>query len=476
MENKRCNAITIKGDRCKLRALPNDNSSFCHRHAKIRDAGRKVKYVSKNNQDNQNIQNNQNNQNNRTLQIVQKYGGDYMTDQEFEEYIGIFRINNVNNQLNNQLNNKQNNLVIEQDEYLKKIPKNPPKQNQLTKQIIEIIPLDPSIQYECQCCFTEYPFEDLIKCSNASATYKHVFCKDCIKGYIEAGMNDKKSNCQCMLDTKDENCKGVYLESDIEKCLSVELMKNFKDMLIVSTVTSFAKMINGYQICPFCNMYGLIIEGNIKYVKCNRCKNKSWCVLCRREAHANDPCWKIKDENDKDAIIYAVTETLTNALVHECPVCHSKYIKEEGCNLMTCSACKSYSCYLCGIKLVPRGDDKYWHFYGNGGLPTRQKTCVLFNDSMQIGLLQNQGNTKFNNDKVIAECKKLLNANNKAVQNIMKIEMKKQGVDVDKGKFENKINKPINKLNQQNNRQNNQQNNQQINRNQKGWLNNCLIS
>jgi hypothetical protein len=210
-------------------------------------------------------------------------------------------------------------------------------------------------------------------------------------------------------------------------------------MLIVTTTTSFAKMFNGYQICPFCNMYGIIVEGNIKYVKCNRCDNKSWCTLCRREAHDNDPCWKIKNELDTDAIIFAVTETLTNALVHKCPSCNSKYIKEEGCNLMTCSSCRSYSCYLCGISLLPRGHNKYWHFYSGAEKKTNERTCALFNDVGAVGLIPKQGNTKFNNDKVIAECTKLLNANNQSVQKVMIAEMKKQGVDLNLGIFKNNI-------------------------------------
>lgn len=302
----------------------------------------------------------------------------------------------------------------------------------------KIVPLDPLLQYECQCCFTEFPFDDLIKCSNASAKYKHLFCKECIQGYTEAGINNKKATCQCMSDTKDENCKGHYSESDIEKCLPEQTFKNFKDMLIVSTVTSFAKVLSDYQICPFCNMFGLIAEGNIKYIQCQKCI-KSWCVLCRKEAHEDDPCWKIKDEKDHDAIVSAVTETLTNALVHKCPSCHSKYIKEEGCNLMTCSSCHSYSCYLCGIKLIPRAGSKYWHFYDTNGIPTKEKTCKLFNDAGFIGQLTNQGNTKFNNDKVLKECKKLLAINNEAVQQVMILEMKKQGVDIIEGTFMNTV-------------------------------------
>ena len=497
--NSRCSAITIKGERCKLKAI-SDGEMLCYRHAKLKNNGKKLTTIDNtkinpNNLKPQNLNNQKINQNaypkinqNAYPKIDQnKYNEMAMTDEQFENYLaqmGHFDPHKnyhcvMQNQINkqNNLNNLNNLNVLDDlddwnnliDEHLKQnnnnnnkssVPYDPTDMNNM-KFWFDIIDkqdktkpstilktnkltlLDPSIKYECQCCYTEYSFEDLIKCSNASVEFKHLFCRDCIKGYVEANINDKKTSCQCMMDTKDENCMGYYAEDEIICCLSDEMAKKFSDMLIVSTVTSFAKMFDGYQICPFCNMYGLIIEGNIKYVKCERCINKSWCILCRREEHGDDPCWKIKNENDTDAIIYAVTETLTNALVHKCPVCHSKYIKEEGCNMMTCSSCKSYSCYLCGIKLENKKGDKYWHFYGSGGTPTKIKTCKLFNDQGSTKSLKNQGNTKFNNDKVIAECKKLLNANTPKVQIVMKNEMKKQGIDIDKNIFDDKIpNKP----------------------------------
>lgn len=458
--NNRCHAITIKGTRCTLKSS-GDNNFLCYRHKKIHDDGRKIKMfddvdvgvdidvraatadAAADADADETLAKYKKKKGKNKIDYSQ-FLTDYMDDDDVSIYLTNSNSNNNNNSNNNSYV-KPAKKSAKQIQQIKQIQ--PIRQIQPIKQIQKIddilIPLDPAQNYECQCCFSELPFEQLIKCSSASTKFKHIFCTDCIKGYIEAGINDKKVSCQCMSDTKDEHCNGFYLESDIEKCLDEQLLKNFKEMLVVSTVTSFAKILDGYQICPHCNMYGLIIEGNVKYVKCDRCVDKSWCILCRRDAHDKDPCWKIKNEKDYDAIVYAVTETLTNALVHKCPSCHSKYIKEEGCNLMTCSSCKSYSCYLCGLLIKPKKEDKYWHFYGEGGTPTAIKTCKLFNDTGNIIKTANQGNTKFNNDKVIAECKKLLNANTVEVQNIMINEMKKQGVDIGKEIFVAKLPIPI---------------------------------
>ncbi len=488
--NNRCHAITTKGEQCKLRSVGDDK--LCHRHSKIvknngsiiliKDNGINlniikdneinlniIKKVKINDNDNQIIQKRKpgirnRKQENRTYNQFDysKYYGDYMFDDELDEYLlAIYESNKTNSGKTNPGEIKSNKLQQTQSK---------PNISSLNIEPQEIlIPMDPTLEYECQCCFTEFPYVDLIKCSNASTKYKHVYCKDCIQGYIESGINDKKATCQCMSDTKDESCKGCYSEEDIAKCLPEQTFKNFRDMSIVSTTTSFAKLFDNYKICPFCNMYGIIAEPDIKYIQCGRCVNKSWCVTCKRNAHGNEPCWKIRDENDVDGIVHTVTEIITNALAHKCPKCGSEYIKEEGCNLITCSACHSYSCYLCGMLIKPRGTEKYWHFYGEGGEPTKEKTCKLFNDTGIVNKLRDQGNSKFNNAKVISACRALLNANTPAVQTKMMVEMKKHGVDLTNGTFNNKAKpaKPVVTAN----------NNDDQNKQEKGGIfNGCIIS
>lgn len=441
--SNRCHAITETRTRCKLKIAGNNHGTLCHKHLRITMDGRTHINLVKNPDDD--------------------YDDDYVYDvpmhvpihapipaqipmlaPRYQQHQRVPRqINNNNCDGNGDHDDFQVNYAYDMilDDMLDDSVYESLEQKYLQPNIVVIkpeilIPLDPTQNYECQCCFTEYSFDELIKCSNASTKYKHVYCNDCIKGYIESGMNDKNVSYQCMSDTKNENCKGCYKNSDIEKCLSEKMYKIFSDMIIVSEITSFAKLFNNYKICPFCNMFGIIVEGNdIQYVKCERCVDKSWCILCKREAHDKDPCWKIKNANDRDAIVYAVTETITNALAHKCPNCNTEYIKEEGCNLITCSACHSYSCYLCGISIKPIAGDKYWHFYGEGGTPTNIKTCQLFN-----GYGEKQGNTKYNNDKILKACETLLKANDLEIQNIMKIEMKKHGIQIDNSNIVKKRN------------------------------------
>lgn len=435
----RCHAIIAPGRRCKLK-IAKKNCTLCHKHLRISMDGTNVKIID-------------------DYLFFEETYEEPVCEPDYEKpetqkpnfkvnYIKIDYSANMLPIKNNYFDNYYDTLTEQEIQKFEDVHqkmnniRNKHKPQIKTKEIL--VPLDPALTYECQCCFTEYPFGELIKCSNASTKYKHTFCKDCIKGYVESGINDKKATCQCMLDTSDEHCNGIYTEPDIEKCLTEQTYAIFKDMLIVSEITSFAKMFDNYKICPFCNMFGVIVEGDIKYVECKRCTDKSWCIMCKKDAHGEDSCWKIKDEKDIESIIHMVTETITNALTRKCPKCFTEYVKEEGCNLIKCTACHSYSCYLCGILIEPRGGEKYWHFYGEGGDPTIEKTCKLFNDTREIKNHKDQGNNKFNNDKIITACKELLNANSLAVQTIMKTEMKKYGVDLETLHFQNKlIEKPL---------------------------------
>jgi TRIAD3 protein (E3 ubiquitin-protein ligase RNF216) len=42
-----------------------------------------------------------------------------------------------------------------------------------------------------------------------------------------------------------------------------------------------------------------------------------------------------------------LTHNAYKPMCRECYQCHTKYVKEEGCNKMTCPSCGAKMCYLC---------------------------------------------------------------------------------------------------------------------------------
>ena len=77
---------------------------------------------------------------------------------------------------------------------------------------------------------------------------------------------------------------------------------------------------------------------------------------------------------------HVVEEAMTKALVRTCNKCNTPFLKEEGCNKMTCT-CGNFQCYVCSSDVVD-----YTHFDQTGD--GSGKGCPLYGDMKQI--LRNQ--------------------------------------------------------------------------------------
>ena len=276
---------------------------------------------------------------------------------------------------------------------------------------------------ECQCCFTKLTDTDrIIRCNRYCKKFKHVFCKDCISGYIEANINTNTSTINCMLSPKSDKsfCCGTYNYEDIKYCIKLDQFEQFEIQCQSINVKYFSTILTNYQICPKCEKFGIIVEDKtIKNLKCECCSYE-WCINCKQLSHIGDPCFKFKDSIDISILNKTVDEILSKSLSHTCPSCNTLYIKEEGCNAITCSNCKKHSCYLCGIDISNLKDGKYEHF--------RTSKCELWNDRND----NNHGNLAFNKKKAILECEKLLDINkdNKIIYDILKTQMLKHRIDI----------------------------------------------
>ena len=69
---------------------------------------------------------------------------------------------------------------------------------------------------------------------------------------------------------------------------------------------------------------------------------------------------------------------------------------------MHCSHCVGMTCYLCNAKLYYKeGKGKYWHFAGHE-FSDPDVVCTIWNSIANDGQA-NQGNTNFNNNKILKE-------------------------------------------------------------------------
>ena len=394
---ERCIAITQKGQRCKIYAL-DGKKRLCHCHTRIYNQGRFVKTIH-------NSPINPKAVTQMPVTIINNYK--VTLNPTIDATVDTI-VNTTADRMADAIVDTELQIIDQQHE-------------------LDNVPFIVEGNYDCQCCYNNLPFCELIKCSNTCEKYKHVICKECVLNYVNAGLSEKKANINCMIGV--DGCGGSYSMDDIKLCLPENILNNLCDLVDVGTVMSLSKVLYNYHICPFCSKFGCEISTNIKTIECGRCV-KHWCVKCRKTDHGNDPCGKIKDPKDVDGIRRIVQETITDALTHECPSCKTKYIKETGCNLMTCPSCHTLSCYVCGIIIIPvkigTQTIKYQHFKGAGSAAATA-TCLLYNDGN--GVEKNQGNTSFNNEKVLKKCQELININDmKSVKNVIKDEMKRCGI------------------------------------------------
>jgi len=296
---------------------------------------------------------------------------------------------------------------------------------------------------------------DLIECSSSGqGEYNHLVCRECLKGQVSSLLSDGIASLECMFN-KHDHCHGQYTEDNIKLALDSQSTtthdieyatplaaaepiittfnySKWQEVMAASEIIKFAGICDNYLICPLCCKWGCIFEipvGAEKYpfyIRCAACK-KEWCTLCKRGAHASRSCYElaltdaeqINVEVLQQIIDKMIQDIATRALTHCCGICGCSYVKEEGCNLMTCPKCNGMSCFICGMKLYYKGDTKYWHFTGHEKAD-QDARCPLWNNYAGDGQ-EKQGNTAFNLANIEKEFCKFIssNANNQQVSKLI---------------------------------------------------------
>ena len=93
--------------------------------------------------------------------------------------------------------------------------------------------------------------------------------------------------------------------------------------------------------------------------------------MCREANHVPLRCEEVKLLEDGKR---RTEEHMAASVIRECANkrCGTRFVKETGCNMMTCPKCGDKMCYLCR---APVRDHS--HFYGQGGEPSQERPCPL---------------------------------------------------------------------------------------------------
>jgi len=157
--------------------------------------------------------------------------------------------------------------------------------------------------------------------------------------------------------------------------------------------------IENLESCPFCPYAAEYppVEVN-KEFRCEApdCERVS-CRLCKLESHIPKSCEEFAKENGL-SIRRQIEEAMSAALIRKCNKCGTPFVKEEGCNKMTCTrnGCHNVQCYICSKSCA------YDHFddQSRGG---KKGNCPLFESTSERHNTEVDKAAKEARDKVRAE-------------------------------------------------------------------------
>ncbi|KAL5525503.1 hypothetical protein ACEPAG_6839 [Sanghuangporus baumii] len=222
---------------------------------------------------------------------------------------------------------------------------------------------------ECGCCFDTYDFDKMVQCPDA-----HLFCKGCITSYAENQLGQHNPNIICM---DQSGCKLAFADAELKRFLPAKLLELYERIKQAKEIE--AAELDGLEECPFCEYKAVIDNPDEKLFRCERedCGAVS-CRACKKADHLPKSCKEAEEDTGLNAR-HKVEEAMTEALMRNCPRCKKAFIKESGCNKMTCPNCRTLSCYIC--RQIIKGYDHFDQRHPantNGQSSTSKQKCQLW--------------------------------------------------------------------------------------------------
>ncbi|KZL79394.1 ring finger protein [Colletotrichum incanum] len=222
---------------------------------------------------------------------------------------------------------------------------------------------------ECGCCFDDFALNRMVRCQDPENA--HFFCVNCARQTAENAVGQSKYELVCM---SMDQCKAGFSRNERRKFLTDHLSAAL-DRIENEAVLRMAGIEN-LERCPFCPYAAEypLVETNREF----RCDNpdcqKVSCRLCKEETHIPKTCEEVARENGIGAR-HEIEEAMSAALIRKCNKCGTPFIKEMGCNKMTCTAanCRNIQCYVCSKSC----DYSHFNDVNRGG---KQGNCPLFDN------------------------------------------------------------------------------------------------
>ncbi|KAJ0327283.1 hypothetical protein COL5a_006075 [Colletotrichum fioriniae] len=220
---------------------------------------------------------------------------------------------------------------------------------------------------DCGCCYGEFALDRMVCCENGN----HFFCVECARRNAETVVGLSKYEITCM---STDGCDAGFAHKERAKFINGQLNQALDR--IESEANLRMAGIDGLETCPFCPYAAEYPPVDInKEFKCENpdCQVVS-CRLCREETHIPRTCEEAAGDSTEGAR-RQIEEAMSTAIIRKCNKCGMAFVKESGCNKMTCTkrGCRNVQCYVCSKSC------DYAHFddQARGG---QKGNCPLFDD------------------------------------------------------------------------------------------------
>ncbi|KAL0051996.1 hypothetical protein WJX82_006165 [Trebouxia sp. C0006] len=231
---------------------------------------------------------------------------------------------------------------------------------------------DKDSMFRCPICFEDLHKDDVFVASMCG----HEMCRGCARQMVltaisqlefplacpvcKAGPSPACVHCEEVVrgHTNERYCS---IDPDVQLVLSPEEYEDYMDKSMKFASNRDSELTS----CPKPDCQGMaVVLSREPIFLCPLC-NYAWCRRCKCDWHSFQTCdqhqreklsSKQQDEPHDKAFQAWLKENRTIA----CPTCGQGLQKQEGCNHLQCTSCKSHVCWLCGKKIEA---STYWEAY-----------------------------------------------------------------------------------------------------------------
>ena len=167
----------------------------------------------------------------------------------------------------------------------------------------------------------------------------HTYCTDCATRGSQVALGQGATVILCL-----GQCDQELQEKELARALPPDLMAR---ILAKRQKDELERALKGQGLiqCHKCDFSAIVEDAMMKVLVCQTpsCLAET-CVSCGKPGHLPLDCDASRDKKEKAR--KEVEEQLTKAMVRKCHKCNKEFIRDTGCNVMTCP-CGAMQCYIC---------------------------------------------------------------------------------------------------------------------------------